>query len=115
MRSLLVTCACLLLVAAAIAQGDAVSAPAHKSLAKTSSSPPIPLSSLSTTNVPSEIGGAFMFPAMCDEDGNLYIRKLATDRPMLGPVVKIDPDSRSEEHTAELQSPCNLVCRLLLE
>src|SRR2546426_5985630 len=22
---------------------------------------------------------------------------------------------RSEEHTAELQSPCNLVCRLLLE
>src|SRR5688500_19886633 len=28
-----------------------------------------------------------------------------------------DPDSgfRSEEHTSELQSPCNLVCRLLLE
>src|SRR2546426_4057800 len=26
------------------------------------------------------------------------------------------PDSmRSEEHTSELQSPCNLVCRLLLE
>src|SRR5256885_4268759 len=24
-------------------------------------------------------------------------------------------DSRSEEHTSELQSPCNLVCRLLLE
>src|SRR5256885_11125300 len=23
--------------------------------------------------------------------------------------------ARSEEHTAELQSPCNLVCRLLLE
>src|SRR2546426_8258694 len=29
-----------------------------------------------------------------------------------GPVV--NPD-RSEEHTSELQSPCNLVCRLLLE
>src|SRR5256885_10427542 len=27
------------------------------------------------------------------------------------PVV----DDRSEEHTSELQSPCNLVCRLLLE
>src|SRR2546426_5829074 len=27
-----------------------------------------------------------------------------------GPV-----DLRSEEHTSELQSPCNLVCRLLLE
>src|SRR5205807_10232805 len=25
------------------------------------------------------------------------------------------PPVRSEEHTSELQSPCNLVCRLLLE
>src|SRR5256885_7461357 len=25
------------------------------------------------------------------------------------------PVRRSEEHTSELQSPCNLVCRLLLE
>src|SRR2546426_3054154 len=25
------------------------------------------------------------------------------------------PDGRSEEDTSELQSPCNLVCRLLLE
>src|SRR2546426_8149549 len=25
------------------------------------------------------------------------------------------PNLRSEEHTSELQSPCNLVCRLLLE
>src|SRR5256885_3406578 len=27
----------------------------------------------------------------------------------------ISPKLRSEEHTSELQSPCNLVCRLLLE
>src|SRR2546426_9248313 len=27
----------------------------------------------------------------------------------------IDQTGRSEEHTSELQSPCNLVCRLLLE
>src|SRR5256885_6989195 len=27
----------------------------------------------------------------------------------------IASDLRSEEHTSELQSPCNLVCRLLLE
>src|SRR2546426_8392829 len=27
----------------------------------------------------------------------------------------IDGEARSEEHTSELQSPCNLVCRLLLE
>src|ERR1039457_1192277 len=26
-----------------------------------------------------------------------------------------DDAARSEEHTSELQSPCNLVCRLLLE
>src|SRR5256885_6968825 len=29
---------------------------------------------------------------------------------------RVDDDrERSEEHTSELQSPCNLVCRLLLE
>src|SRR5256885_11535477 len=31
-----------------------------------------------------------------------------------GPVLRHDA-GRSEEHTSELQSPCNLVCRLLLE
>src|SRR3989454_6319118 len=36
-------------------------------------------------------------------------------------VISLDSDIpgirpfRSEEHTSELQSPCNLVCRLLLE
>src|SRR5256885_10117633 len=29
--------------------------------------------------------------------------------------VKTEENNRSEEHTSELQSPCNLVCRLLLE
>src|SRR5256885_10855420 len=29
--------------------------------------------------------------------------------------VEVSSDPRSEEHTSELQSPCNLVCRLLLE
>src|SRR2546426_10415254 len=29
--------------------------------------------------------------------------------------VNVDLRIRSEEHTSELQSPCNLVCRLLLE
>src|SRR2546426_6597381 len=28
---------------------------------------------------------------------------------------RIEISIRSEEHTSELQSPCNLVCRLLLE
>src|SRR2546426_5919649 len=30
-------------------------------------------------------------------------------------VALADLARRSEEHTSELQSPCNLVCRLLLE
>src|SRR5256885_2695941 len=29
--------------------------------------------------------------------------------------VSVEKKQRSEEHTSELQSPCNLVCRLLLE
>src|SRR2546426_6149771 len=41
-----------------------------------------------------------------------------------GPAVRVTEEergcthcgkTRSEEHTSELQSPCNLVCRLLLE
>src|ERR1022692_2706519 len=30
-------------------------------------------------------------------------------------TVRGDEHVRSEEHTSELQSPCNLVCRLLIE
>src|SRR5256885_8812697 len=30
-------------------------------------------------------------------------------------TVEYGEKARSEEHTSELQSPCNLVCRLLLE
>src|SRR5256885_11183522 len=44
-------------------------------------------------------------------------------RSLAGEVIAIPPKAlgrgvryvRSEEHTSELQSPCNLVCRLLLE
>src|SRR5205807_6190037 len=35
--------------------------------------------------------------------------------PLLGPTLALASKARSEEHTSELQSPCNLVCRLLLE
>src|SRR6202140_4716890 len=54
----------------------------------------IALHASSTINVASEMGGAFMSSSKCDADGNLYIRKLAVDRPLLGPVVKIDPDGK---------------------
>src|SRR5256885_3871327 len=39
--------------------------------------------------------------------GNEYSRRIARRDSRAQP--------RSEEHTSELQSPCNLVCRLLLE
>src|SRR5438034_6628864 len=37
------------------------------------------------------------------------------DRPDGGPLVGSRPVDRSEEHTSELQSHSDLVCRLLLE
>src|SRR2546426_3182538 len=37
--------------------------------------------------------------------------KYSAGQPYVGAIVRM----RSEEHTSELQSPCNLVCRLLLE
>src|SRR5256885_7623761 len=45
---------------------------------------------------------------------------LSPDRTSSGPranppPVRSSSTARSEEHTSELQSPCNLVCRLLLE
>src|SRR5256885_10006027 len=49
--------------------------------------------------------------------GCRWFRKLLGGVPC-GPVESSCPRSaepRSEEHTSELQSPCNLVCRLLLE
>src|SRR2546426_9375102 len=38
-----------------------------------------------------------------------------TSGPPVDPEVSCLWRCRSEEHTSELQSPCNLVCRLLLE
>src|SRR5256885_4299270 len=35
--------------------------------------------------------------------------------PQMPPKEVLREMGRSEEHTSELQSPCNLVCRLLLE
>src|SRR2546426_4727666 len=37
------------------------------------------------------------------------------DVAVVGLVRRHGDADRSEEHTSELQSPCNLVCRLLLE
>src|SRR2546426_6664788 len=45
-------------------------------------------------------------------DPELLAQHLQVERLAPHPQVVVH---RSEEHTSELQSPCNLVCRLLLE
>src|SRR2546426_7585878 len=40
-------------------------------------------------------------------------RRRSPERAPAGADIRLG--ERSEEHTSELQSPCNLVCRLLLE
>src|SRR2546426_5839657 len=46
--------------------------------------------------------------------GDRYLRR-AEESPGEGALDRLTRETRSEEHTSELQSPCNLVCRLLLE
>src|SRR2546426_9326609 len=55
-----------------------------------------------------EIVGTGEIPA----DVALRFRSALMER---SPKTRIVTNARSEEHTSELQSPCNLVCRLLLE
>src|SRR5256885_10893976 len=45
------------------------------------------------------------------------IESISIDKCDITRMSNVDPgwQTRSEEHTSELQSPCNLVCRLLLE
>src|SRR2546426_2761996 len=45
-------------------------------------------------------------------DGRAQAARQSGVRPV---CVGVSSLPRSEEHTSELQSPCNLVCRLLLE
>src|SRR5256885_3453519 len=53
------------------------------------------------------VGTAEIIDACCDA----WIALLAET----GRIRSLCSYPRSEEHTSELQSPCNLVCRLLLE
>src|SRR5256885_11824167 len=58
-----------------------------------------------------DVGGTFT-DAVLLADGELRTAKVPTARRQEESVLAA---ARSEEHTSELQSPCNLVCRLLLE
>src|SRR2546426_7710804 len=50
--------------------------------------------------------GQPLAPHLSDVKQTIYYKNINT-------VIQLG--HRSEEHTSELQSPCNLVCRLLLE
>src|SRR2546426_7537607 len=50
-------------------------------------------------------------PVEADERRRAMIRSV----PMLAALLSASTGAQIGEHTSELQSPCNLVCRLLLE
>src|SRR2546426_9362269 len=51
---------------------------------------------------------------MVPENGHDFLRR-AVPSPDPDHLRRVPQQERSEEHTSELQSPCNIVCRLLLE
>src|SRR2546426_4913234 len=61
-----------------------------------------------------------LFRSRKADAGRAVVRRIAGDAGGRVPGARRAADRerrqhRSEEHTSELQSPCNLVCRLLLE
>src|SRR2546427_6235451 len=74
-----------------------------------------------TTLFRSQWNGRFLFIGGGGNDGILRDTSLsssisgATPSPLGQGFAVVSTDARSEEHTSELQSQSNLVCRLLLE
>src|SRR5256885_13057525 len=56
-----------------------------------------------------------LFRSVVDAEGELECLLLLGTAQYHGATCGWREHERSEEHTSELQSPCNLVCRLLLE
>src|SRR5256885_3586343 len=57
----------------------------------------------------------FPYTTLFRSGGPCRLRRAAVARQEPRPEGVTVAATRSEEHTSELQSPCNLVCRLLLE
>src|SRR5205807_9751230 len=77
--------------------------------------PSSPMLSTSTTEPPEPSPTASGAPSIDRRMNGTLLRSSKVPfirRSMLGAPLAV---GRSEEHTSELQSPCNLVCRLLLE
>src|SRR5256885_6147372 len=98
----------ILLTSGATAQG-----PAPSPLISLPSPPPAKVPAVAPQPSPA--------PALTRQDFETFLDALIPsqlqNRDIAGGVVSVVKDGqvRSEEHTSELQSPCNLVCRLLLE
>src|SRR2546426_8091100 len=70
-------------------------------------------------------GAMLLYQAQLGMPKNKKLLKLLNEQGVKALVQRVELDrladrklparERSEEHTSELQSPCNLVCRLLLE
>src|SRR2546426_8374579 len=60
-------------------------------------------------------GSRSSFPATGASSSGCCGRTAPTGRNRWEQAMESWTTTRSEEHTSELQSPCNLVCRLLLE
>src|SRR2546426_2438146 len=63
-------------------------------------------------------GAHLWLPALFTLAGQRVLQRPVTHHPRTAGESKYTTRGRvvrSEEHTSELQSPCNLVCRLLLE
>src|SRR5256885_1430088 len=56
-----------------------------------------------------------LFRSQRDEPGRVAEPEHREGHPQVALISDYGNPVRSEEHTSELQSPCNLVCRLLLE
>src|SRR3989454_2401048 len=69
---------------------------------------------LGFNNLPDPIQGRLGRGLKAQDQRRLGVRG-ADQSPAVGEEDSHPVDIRSEEHTSELQSPCNLVCRLLLE
>src|SRR5256885_13100904 len=72
---------------------------------------------------PAHAWRAMVVPRRYERNGNAPARGRCIDVLRIPAVAQppgvcdmhVSASARSEEHTSELQSPCNLVCRLLLE
>src|SRR5256885_8840680 len=62
------------------------------------------------------LGGIVLATLLATGLALLMVRRIVVMLERVGvQLADLRSDRRSEEHTSELQSPCNLVCRLLLE